>query len=263
MQVSRRFWFSMVAIGLIAPLGLALSWRPAPPPVAPPYSHLGQSELAGLPLGLVERVLDGDTLRLHLPEVLLTLEVDLQGLKAPGSLQAFGQEATFFTRSLLEGEQVRIVWAEQDQAAQGSRRHALIYREPDGLFVNLELVRAGLAEPRPTGDEALDDLFAAYAARAEALIRNATGGGEPLAGSGGASTEPNPGSDLDAGTDDSDSEPAAEPDQAGLILFITPSGTRYHLETCRFVSETSTRATPERIRGRYQPCRVCKPPSVE
>jgi len=263
MQVSRRFWFSMVAIGMVAPLGLALSWRPAPPPAAPPYAHLSQSELADMPLGLVEHVIDGDTISLHLPEVALTLEVDLQGIKSPGMLQAFGPEAAFFTRSLIEGEQVRIVWAEHDQAPQGSRRRALIYREPDGLFVNLELVRAGLAKARPTGDQALDELFSTYAARAEALNRNALGGGEPLAISTGATSEPNPGSDPDADTDDSGSEPPLEPDRAGLSLFITPSGTRYHLETCRFVTESSTKATPDRIRGRYQPCRVCNPPSVE
>ena len=54
----------------------------------------------------------------------------------------FGKEATAFTRNLLLGELVYLRF-DGDRTEKYGRLLAYLYRAPDGLFVNLEVVRQG------------------------------------------------------------------------------------------------------------------------
>ena len=99
----------------------------------------------------VVRVVDGDTIVARLAggreERVRLIGMDTPESVKPGTpVQCFALKASAYTKHLLDGRTVRLV---QDAEARDryGRLLAYVYREPDGLFVNEELVRAGYAVP--------------------------------------------------------------------------------------------------------------------
>jgi micrococcal nuclease len=99
----------------------------------------------------VTEVIDGDTITVALRgahETVRLIGVDTPETKHPTKpVQCFGPEASAFTHRLVPpGTVVRL---ERDAEARDhfGRLLAYVYRADDGLFVNLELARAGFARP--------------------------------------------------------------------------------------------------------------------
>jgi endonuclease YncB( thermonuclease family) len=94
----------------------------------------------------VVRVVDGDTVDLETNSKVE--RVRLIGVDTPESVhpdkpvEFYAKEASLFARNLLEGESVYIREGTQKTDKYG-RRLAYLFRVPDGLFVNLEIVRQG------------------------------------------------------------------------------------------------------------------------
>lgn len=104
----------------------------------------------GPDIGTVTYVFDGDTIEVEIGGV--TERVRLLGIDTPETKvenappECFGLEATAFTRSLLpNGTKVRL---ERDVVARDDfgRLLAYVFRVPEGLFVNEELLRQGFAQ---------------------------------------------------------------------------------------------------------------------
>ena len=100
--------------------------------------------------GRVEKVVDGDTIDVALGG--RTERVRLLGIDTPESVkpdtpvQCFGHEASARLRALLpERTPVRLVRDVEERDRFG-RLLAYVYRQPDELFVNLDLVRGGYAQ---------------------------------------------------------------------------------------------------------------------
>ena len=111
------------------------STRSAPrPPVALPAGGDGR----------VERIVDGDTL------VVRGLKVRLIGVDTPevhSGVECFGQQASATTARLLPvGERVRLVY-DVERLDRYGRTLAYVFRARDGLHVNLQLAREGVAQP--------------------------------------------------------------------------------------------------------------------
>lgn len=111
-------------------------------------SHVSNPDFANLPAYKVNRVIDGDTVEL-LKDGKKT-RVRLIGIDTPESVhpsnpvEAFGREASAFTKSLLSGREVwSIADPEGDTIDQYGRTLAHLYRVPDGLWINYEIVRQG------------------------------------------------------------------------------------------------------------------------
>lgn len=105
---------------------------------------LGQGE------AVVERVVDGDTIVVHLggrDERVRLIGIDTPETVDPRKpVQCFGKEASAHTKDLLPpGTVVRL---ERDVEARDryDRLLAYVYRASDGLFVNLALARDGYAQ---------------------------------------------------------------------------------------------------------------------
>ena len=99
----------------------------------------------------VVRVVDGDTIDVTVDgteERVRLIGIDTPETKKEGTpVECFGPEATAFTESLLPpGTPVRL---ERDIEPRDpyDRLLAYAYRAGDGLFVNLEIVRRGYAQP--------------------------------------------------------------------------------------------------------------------
>ncbi len=100
-------------------------------------------------LGVVARVVDGDTLRVRIAR--REERVRLIGIDTPESVdprsvvECFGREAGRRTAALLPpGTAVRLV-RDVEARDRYSRLLAYVYRADDGLFVNLALVAEGYA----------------------------------------------------------------------------------------------------------------------
>lgn len=100
--------------------------------------------------GRVEKVVDGDTLDVALAG--RTERVRLLGIDTPETVkpdtpvECYGREASARLRALLpERTPVRLVRDAEERDRFG-RLLAYVYRQPDGLFVNLDLVRGGYAQ---------------------------------------------------------------------------------------------------------------------
>ena len=94
----------------------------------------------------VERVIDGDTIRIDYDgksESVRLIGVDTPEMNDPDeTLRVLSERAAEFTRQLLERKSVFLRF-DRDKRDKFGRLLAYVYRAPDKLFVNLELVRLG------------------------------------------------------------------------------------------------------------------------
>ena len=94
----------------------------------------------------VDRIVDGDTVVLLIDGE--KTKVRLIGVDTPETVHTsnpveyYGPEASQFTKELLTG---RLVWLEYETEREDrfGRTLAYLYRVPDSLFVNLEIIRLG------------------------------------------------------------------------------------------------------------------------
>lgn len=142
----------------LLPILTGCSQIAVPPPVIP----AGPSDFSSLDRAPIVRIVDGDTVRIQLNGE--EMPVRLIGVDTPETVhpqkpvEEFGKEAALFLESLLKGEEV---WLEYDPANKTDRYGRLLaylYRVPDGLNVNLEIIRQGyghalLTYPHPYLDE--------------------------------------------------------------------------------------------------------------
>ncbi len=136
-----RLWLlAAAALPVLAACGATpgTTNRPPPPAAVP------------LPAGVdtrVERVVDGDTIVVAGGHRVRLIGVDTPETKDPRrGVQCYGKEASAFLAGVLaSGTSVRLV-GDVEQHDAYDRTLAYVYRLPDGLFVNAELVRRGYAD---------------------------------------------------------------------------------------------------------------------
>lgn len=137
-----------------------------------------------LPYAVAE-VVDGDTIKVTVggqAEPVRLIGVDTPETVHPTQpVEAFGREASAFTKSLLDGHKV---WLEYDGPQPARDRYgrllAYVYRVPDGVLVNLEIIRAGFGEAYVQYPFRFMELFRAVEREARAASRGlwASGGAE-------------------------------------------------------------------------------------
>jgi len=96
----------------------------------------------------VERVVDGDTVVLLMdgqPTKVRLIGVDTPETVHPKkAVEYYGKEASRFLKNLLGGEEVWVEYASENATKDKyGRVLAYLYRAPDGLFVNAEIIRQG------------------------------------------------------------------------------------------------------------------------
>ena len=98
-------------------------------------------------VGTVERVIDGDTIRVRLGDRIETVRyigVDTPETVHPTrGIEPYGLAASAFNRSLVEDRQVRL---DLDVEPRDHYDRLLAYVYSDSLFVNAELIRQGYAQ---------------------------------------------------------------------------------------------------------------------
>lgn len=178
----------------------------------------------------VTRIIDGDTVEIRYGGKLTS--VVLIGVDTPETVhpekpvEAFGREATTFTRNLLLGESVYLRF-DSNRTDRYGRMRAYLYRAPDGLFVNLEIVRQGYGKVYTTLSFKHKALFQYYGKQAQNAGRGLWNAPEEV------------------------------PDTN--IVYITRTGTKYHRGSCRYLRYSKIPISIERAKHGYSPCSVCRP----
>jgi micrococcal nuclease len=241
---------ALILLGfLLLTAGVAADQDEPPPPV----QDLPRPDFAMLERLPVVAVVDGDTIKVLRDGEKVT--VRLIGVDTPETVHPskevewYGKEASRFLANLLKGEEV---WLRRDPAAKVDRygrELAYVYRVPDGLTVNVEIIRQGYghaytAFPHP-------DMEAYRAAEKRARII-----GKGLWG-------PGAGPECAKPTGAETAQPGREPGTPAAdatVVYVTREGESYHREGCRYLRGGRMPITLEEARRRYKPCVVCIPP---
>lgn len=195
----------------------------------------------------VLRTIDGDTIEIE--QNGKPVKVRLIGVDTPETVhpqkpvEEYGKEASRFTANLLKGESVYLEY-DQEKADKYGRVLAYVYRAPDGLFVNLEVIRQGYGHAYtkyPFKQETMD-LFRHYGREAREAGRGLWGSGEAIDGK------------------DTKAEKPVPAEGKGEV-YATASGAKYHAATCRFVAKSKLPLTLADAKAKgLEPCSVCNPP---
>lgn len=220
-------------------------------PIIPPKDF---SQAASYP---VARIVDGDTVVLNIngqQETVRLIGVDTPETKHPTKpVEYYGQQATVFLENLLKGEAVYI---ETDPTGMSRDKYgrglAYLYRVPDGLFINAEIVRQGYGH-------AYTEFPFVYMDQFRELERKARESERGLWDSSQAPpTAPAP--------QTLNSLPPSQSRSLDLdpIVYLVGSGSKYHLQSCTTCN--NGRNSPSRpiklsdaIGKGFAPCRLCNP----
>jgi endonuclease YncB( thermonuclease family) len=173
-------WVSALAI-ISASVAGTVSYGQAQQEIAaqaapPPYPTPDFSTMVVCP---VSRVIDGDTVELVIENK--PVQVHLAGVDAPESSpaqqgnQAYATEALSFAQNLLTGESVWVEMPAGQNTDCYGRTVRFLFRCPDGLFVNLEILRQGYGLLERSWPHQYLELFQTYQAMAQATKRGLWG----------------------------------------------------------------------------------------
>ena len=232
----------VVACLLAVPPGLADDdTAPAIPP----------KDFTDAPQNVVVRVVSGDTVIVRIDGK--AQRIGLIGVEASPLSTSAGRTSSQFLENLLKGEKVYVERpADQPDTDEFGRQPAYLYRAPDGLFVNLEMVRQGYATVADKSAFEHKKLFEHYADKAKlykkGVWRPAADGANEVAKVEGTDTSSKEKSQSSASDEDT-------------IVYITPSGKKYHRDDCYHLRKNRIPISlAEAKRRGYEPCSHCKPP---
>lgn len=187
----------------------------------------------------VTRIIDSNTVEIHYDGKLTS--VALIGVDTPETVHLqkpvvpYGKEATAFIKNLLLGESVYLRF-DGNRTDRYGRMLAYLYRAPDGLFVNLEVVRQGYGKVYTVFRFKHKSLFQHYSGQAQQAGR-----GLWSLGNAGASSK------------------VIEETPRTQTVYITRTGAKYHRGSCRYLKYSKIPISLEKAKQSYGPCSVCRP----
>ena len=191
----------------------------------------------------VLKVVDGDTIKIDFKgksETVRLIGVDTPETVHPNkSVEFYGKEASAFLKNMLKGESVYLRFGEEKRGNYGSLL-AYIYRAPDAIFVNLEIVRQGYGRSYRQFPHKHLQIFNNYEKIARE-VRKGLWAGESARINSDATSVSGPTTDVDG----------------DMTVYVTKSGKKYHLESCRWGNKPISLA---KARGSYTACARCNPP---
>ncbi len=201
-----------------------------------PYPKLDFSEDVAYK---VIRVIDGDTIELEYgPKKKDGFR--FLGVNTPESTtrkQPYGKEASAFVKNLLGDESVYLRF-DGDTPTRGNYKRILvdIYRAPDGLSVNFELVRQGYARVMTKYSAPHKGLLLHYAYKARQAKRGLWGLEHYLP-----------------------KDYTVDPKWEDITVYVSQTGSKYHTDACKLRDEEWVKVTLAEADFDYKPCSVCDP----
>jgi hypothetical protein len=240
---------------------LAWSWAvllaagPTTTPDLPPA--LSMPDLSSVPLVRVLSVEQADVITVQ--QAGQRVQAKLAWLHLPEDLPA-QQVATTFLRNLLTGERVWLVPSGPGGLSTDARW--CVYRWPDRLLVNVEMIRQGYADlaPQANGSPAakLLQYWQDVASRQSKGIWSTTARSSASASQPASTPEAIP-SARERRAAASPSAVTTEP-AAPVIVYVSASGKKYHRANCMSLRRGGTPVSLEEARKTRQACKQCNPP---
>ncbi len=154
--------------------------------------------------------------------------------------KAYSEQAAVFVENLLKGENVYIL---------GDPNEKYVYRAPDGLFVNAEIIRQGYGRVDTDSESAYLAQFKQlqeFAKERNKGLWNTIDIAPPAQAA--------PSLTLPVVT----APPAKDED---IMVYITKSGSKYHRANCQYLSKSAIPIKLQDAKARgYTPCSRCSPP---
>jgi micrococcal nuclease len=206
---------------------------------------------------VVSRVIDGDTIVLNIDKQ--EVKVRLIGVDTPETVhpqkpvEAYGKEASIFLSNLLKGEKVYLEYEKGTQETDKyGRLLAYLYRVPDKLFINLEIIRQGYGHAYTKYPFKYMELFRDCERQAR---ESAKGLWAPD-----AVQKPSaiPESKPPEVRDDFGNKKEETPVE--ITVYVTRTGSKYHRAGCRYLAKSCIPMSLKEAKTRYGPCSVCNPP---
>ncbi len=253
----------LLRLGMLAVLCCLLGFAPRadegtraePPTIEVP-------EISDMRIARVVRVVDGDTVLLELDDEEIVFE--LLGANAPEFIdrdptpRRLSREAWFVMRGLLDGESVYVYQDSAIRKNAAGRMTGFLFRAPDLLFVNMEMIRQGYAEYRWTRSSMyLRELL--WWQKHASDAKKGVWSEDPVQL---LKDPPEPAEEIvpvEQIPEPSMISPAPDADRSVQYVYLTKSGSKYHTSSCRYHSADSRRVEISKARDGYQPCKVCKP----
>ncbi len=204
------------------------------------------SETGNIIAHKVVRVIDGDTVVLLIDGTETT--VRLIGVDTPETVhpskpvEEYGKEASQFLSNLLAGESVYLKYEPGSITDKYGRMLAYLYRSPDSLFANLEIIRQGYGHAYTAYPFQHIEFF-------RSVEQDARQKGKGLWAQGGTAKS--------VVAQPVVVELSQKPD--GDSVYITKTGTKYHRSGCRYLSKSSIPVVLSTLSSKYDACSVCKP----
>ena len=137
-----------------------------------------------------------------------------------------------FLSNLLAGERVHVIAS--PRLGQGELPGRRIFRAPDGLYVNLEVVRQGYGTMSPVGLGGELKIFEVYQRRAQLSRKGRWSKRLP----------PVP----------------ARKVAREVSVYLTKTGEKYHKEDCTFLAKSKIAISLSQAKRRgFAPCKICRP----
>ena len=171
--------------------------------------------------------------------------VVIAGVSAPKDPVWREQLVRFLNRRLLKDEDVVLEDAIAPPSDDEAPRSAYLFRAPDGLFVNAEVVRLGYAKADLDRDSPHYRVLRDGQRRARRAELGVWG--------------PKPAPTVSS---DEREERETEVETGGTVVYVTRTGKKYHRAGCRHLLKSQRpMSLKEAIEKGYEPCKVCKPPT--
>ncbi len=256
-----------IAMGVVgACLMLLVPQEPAVAPEdAPPVVEVPKIER--MKLMRVVRVIDGDTIILDLNGKEARFE--LLGVNAPEYIERdptprrHARQAWFALHTLLDDEWVYVSYDPNFRRDIAGRLTGFVFRTPDMLFVNLEIIRQGYAEHTDRKTKLFQEPLAWWEQHARESERGIWGDEE-------VQIEKPPKPDPVPPPVELSPEPVdpIEPTEqiqshSERSVYLTKSGSKYHTRDCQHYSPNCRRVPLSQARKDHQACSVCKPDEPE
>lgn len=251
----------------------AIEYHPEPQQVPPRPTQYTTPNPESLIKAKVVRVFDADTILVEVEGI--KYRYQLLASNAPEHVpsehakSSYSHIARIFMQQLLLDESVYLQHDPTGIRDSFGRRSAYVFRAPDMLFVNLELIRQAYAQYDTRDTSLYTRSFEYYQAIAKSRSRgiwnpdqSAVDWSDP------ANTlhaDPDP---MLIQTDEPKSNHSTpqqpeqtenKPDPSLPVIFITKSGKKYHTKDCAHLSGSLKETTREAIKETHQPCKSCKP----
>lgn len=226
--------------------------------------------LSKMSMGTVVRVLDGDTLIIDAHDT--TLRYQVLGADAPEVTPksrkqiAFSHESKQFLEQLLLGEQVYIQYDPLGKRDGSKRWTAYLFRAPDMLFVNLELIRQGYAKHDSKRASVHHDVLVYYETRAKDFKRGIWNPDLPELSEQDFEPElnlkPKVETNPESKPEESPKRNSNAPGPNSLMenqVYITKYGKKYHRHSCPHLTKGGKRIEREDLDESLSPCKTCRP----